>query len=418
MNAPFEFPKELHSPIPRELPERFAGCRSKRTIRNVGLVGLSAGFLFAFLSLLPASSVSDALPILRYMGLISLVTTTLGFGALIASIIHRGDARYLTHGIAARAKITSISCNASHIHNGMVSRRAFDVGVEIEKYETGPPIARVIRVFDMESAKALRHELTLQVGQWTTVVYLKSDFEKTLKLYDCLDFHEELPIRERADVVKSSLTANIVGGLAIAGLFALLFFNIWAMNRFDPIGGIPWSGIAVIGGISAVLGVAELLVLLRAAKSDRTSTHQMMDDDGTVHEVETNDPPMGIGIKCLLTFGVFLMPMIMGCGLAGALNTWFDGSEGKIEMVEVTKAESKIHRGIYQTYTLNLTLTDRDDTHHPINVDAETYYQVCEKAAEQGIELDQWGRNAGIMIQANIKPGAFGWPWVSGLVTE
>ena len=49
---------------------------------------------------------------------------------------------------------------------------------------------------------------------------------------------------------------------------------------------------------------------------------------------------------------------------------------------------------------------------------AATYANVCQLADEQGVDLSPWGDEGGLLVLAEVKQGAFGWPRIGRLLTD
>ena len=377
-------------------------------MRRASIIGCVVGLVLALLSLIgPIREMGMTFLPLAYLDVIGLIVLGMGFLFLFASLFYKGDQKYLTHGVPMPAQVLSVVRVPVSMHNGTVARRAFEVLLSIYKYEGLAPIARNVRVHEMSDEASKKYELDFDPGDWVTGIYLQNDFDNSLTIYECLDFHPDQGLRRPDGYQPDGIVKTTAAILAIVGFIFSMFWMIWATDRYEMIDGMSASGHYAVAGATAVLGTI-MCVLIHIFTKPKPEVHgKSISRNGEIVDVEYADVPFKGRFRVLAFLGCFLMPAALLGSVAKSMNANLDDSRGKFVDATVIDLECTTMKMIYRSYKLRLNLEDEDNRFgRSVGTDPETY---ADFAVASLTNPDPEGE---LPCKVEIGEGAFGWPWI------
>jgi hypothetical protein len=325
----------------------------------------------------------------------------------LSSLVRRGPYRYFTQGVPLPARIVRLELRTTLIVNGQPSTYGFAALTEFRNPETGQIVYTETKSKDFSAA--LKNGLTTsyRVGDYVTAAYLDSDPVGSLQLYGFLDLKPGLGLVKRDQAKEDSPLKIILLVGVIFLFFGVLFWNVYAYSRYEPIefafseGVVPFviGSVLLGGGLLGFLawqGVAE-----RKNAADRNRRARESGEAVEV-EVELDQKNAWFGVHGLL-MGLIL---IAGAILMGGLtmlcwcftaNAVLDRSPAEPRLVKIGDMIMTTHSGIFREYTIEYQFAEdiRNDTTRKL---LSTPGQMMEFETDAGV--------------AQVRPGHFGWPWV------
>lgn len=405
--ADFAFEPEFAAPPPRTISERARQGRfeqnQKRTLRCLlafGVVSLAIGELPILkqwgMFLLP-------LAYLSWLGLAAIVFWAIG---CVKRAVVSGPYRYLTHGIPLAARVTDLVKAPAVIHNGQATHYAFTALFEFRDPLSGELKCQraMSRQFFAGSRNAF--STSFKVGDYVTAVYLPGKYPKSLQLVGFLDLIPELglvrrqPLLGKGDLWKAPLMAA-----AIAGIFFMLFWNVYAYEAYQPIDfdhrNAMWP---MIGGAAIwtlfFLGGTWIHYRRQQQKAEERNAAALANGEAIELGAESFWGQKGfqaLFLKLVLLFGC------LGLGAGTTLcwcftaNAWLDDSQPEMKRVEIRGLLTKTHNHIFREYIVEYQFPDA--------VDPREYSTTPERLVAF---VNPFGA-------AELHEGRFGWPWVKAL---
>jgi hypothetical protein len=236
-----------------------------------------------------------------------------------------------------------------------------------------------------------------RVGDWVPVVWLPGKFKETSQIYDFLELTPEASL-ERGAATKLPLWQMLSVVVAVPLLFFILFWNVYAIGRFDPLdfdyvrdGKIPFA----IGG---TFGLAlATLIWLSLRKKRRAIDAKNVESMSMGEAIELHHQPGAIrwyGLAALIVAGSILLgglTLLCWCFTANAL---FDTSPRKQVPVEITEMIMETHSFLFREYKLKYSRPGKKKDDSLLTTPGH---------------LDQFVAPVGV---AQVREGWLGWPWV------
>ncbi|MEM7357307.1 MAG: hypothetical protein AAF657_41210, partial [Acidobacteriota bacterium] len=240
--APFEVPAtyalepELQAAVPRPKPSWVAQGRLAREQRSNKNILLATGLICLVFSRVPF--IELLAPYILPLGYLSWI----GIGSLllggVLQLVHAfvpGRYRYLRDGVPLVVRIVELIKAPSSIVNGEAVQHAFTATVDFEDPQTGEVMGGQLQSSGFASSQKDTTGCSYRVGDYVTALYLPGKYPKTLQLYGFLDLKPDLGLVRREAKTSGSFWKSVGQALALAGFFFVLFWNVYAFQRFQPI---------------------------------------------------------------------------------------------------------------------------------------------------------------------------------------
>ena len=410
--GPFEPPSEgvlepeWADAAPRPIPPEFRKGRHAKRHQRAVWGFLAAGLLCVLCGLLPIMRLWGLffLP-LAYLTWIGIGCAVLAAGASLSSLVRRGPYRYFTQGVPLPARIVRLELRTTVVVNGQPSTCGFVALIEFRSPETGQIVYTETKSKDFSAT--LKNELTTsyRVGDYVTAVYLDSDPVGSLRLYGFLDLKPGLGLIKRDQTGEDSPLKIILLVGVIFFFFGILFWNVYAYGRYEPIeftsaqGVIPFAiGAVLLGG-----GLLGLLAWQGASEKKKTAERNRRAQElGEAVEVELDQKHAWFGVQGLLISLILIAGAILLGGLTMlcwcfSANAMLDRSPAEPRLVQIGDMIMTTHSGIFREYTIEYQFPE------DIRADA------TRKLLSTPGHMMQFETDAGM---AQVRPGRFGWPWV------
>ncbi len=398
----YRFEPELQETPPRHVPEEFRHspyfARQRKT--SVGLIvgGLLCA-AFGQSSILKEWGLY-VLP-LAYLSWIGCGLLVFGAGAWLSSKIRRGPLQYVEEGIPVVARIRELVLRPTAVINGQVSTYAFSATLEYRDPETGALMAKQVDSRTFSSSAKDKYRTSYRVGDYVTAVYLKSNPGKTLRLYGFLQLRADLGLLRTEAVRPAGPLKTALGVTALFGLFFILFWNVYAFSKYEPLE-IAFAQAAVpVGAGALVLGGGLLAFLgLRQARARRETAarNERAMAAGEAVELETRKRGLfgahGLLLTLLITAGSLLiggLTVLCWCYTANAL---LDTSKPEFRPVQIVEFWTTTHSFLFREYQIEYRVEGETKTRKLLSTPAHMrQFRIRQATAE-------------------IHAGRFGWPWV------
>lgn len=401
----YAFEPELTTPPPRPIPPELRQGRHATKQRRVA---------WGFLTAAVVCGLASQLGIVRTWGLYLLPLQYLHVAALICVLVavitflvaryRRGPYVYVEEGIALIARVRALELRPTMIMNAQPAAYQFLAEIEYADPETGEVV--LAEVLSNEFSAALKDRLTtsFHVGDYATAVYLPQDPERTLRLYGFLDLRPELGVVLREGATETGALTIALTVAAAFGIFGVLFWNLYALQRYGPV---TWTwGLAIPFAIGAVMLGGGLLAWLawQTVRIERQRAERNAEAAGGPIEPPAVAKPswfgaQGLFLAIIMAAGALLLGGSTALCWALTANAWFDDSLPQFRPVRIEQFVETTHSLIIRDYTIEYRFVDDDAEKH-------TFLTTPE-------EIDQFGAPIGV---AEVRAGRFGWPWVRSLV--
>jgi hypothetical protein len=405
--AGYAFEEELQGPAPRPRPDLLRQGRYASKQRTSAWALLVSGALMAALGALPAVQTMGLyfLP-LAYLTWIGLVVLAFGGVAFVLNALRPGPYRYVEEGVPIVARIQALRLVPSLMHEGQATRYRFDALIEYPDPETGELATAEVQSTDFMADS--RHGLTtsFRVGDYVTAVYLPHDPAKTLRLYGFLDLRPNLGLVRRDGAPPSSPAKTLLGVVAIASFFVVLFWNVYAFGRYQPVQ-VPFATGAVVGAVGAV-GLGGLLLWSLWAnqrklrrKRDERNAEAIARGEAIEPEIGRKRGPFGnfgLFVTAILLFGSLMLGGATFFCWAATANAWLDRSAPTRRPVVIDEMVEVTHKAIFREYKIKYHFADDPQAKHEF-LSNPSHMETFD----------------GPLAVAEVGAGAFGWPWVKDI---
>lgn len=409
--AGFAFEEELLGEPPRPRLALLKRGRHAQAQRSVITGLVVAGLLCWVLGLLPIVQTWGLyfLPF-AYLSWIGLGILVLTVGAFLKHRFGRGPYRYVEEGVPVVARILFMELRPTAIVNAQTTTYRYFALIETINPDSNVPRLSEVSSNDLQGGAKDRLSTSYRVGDYATAVYLPHDPEKTLRLYGFLDLRPNLGLVPAGPALESEAKSGplkaLVVVVSVVGILGILFWNIYAMGRYQaielsaaqvapPIA----AGALILGG-----GLAILLALgVARTRRDRAERNERAAALGQPIEAEPAGKRGSFG-----EHGWFLgLIIIAGCFLMGGLtvfcwcltvNALLDTSPAKRRPARIVNMVSVTHRGIFREYKVEYQFLDTPGKHDFLSSPAHM------------------ARFHAPIAVAEVHDGRLGWPWVKELV--
>ena len=391
-------PDELVGDPPRDVPDAISdGSLAKKPFRSF-TIGLSlAGVLISL----------SAVPFVEILSLYILPLGCLGWiglavgGLSLLSLVFRGEYEaakaYVVDGHAAHAQVKILAKVPKLVMNGQTTHYAIDAVIAVVDPDTGEPVLRGVQSKDISSGMKDKIHARFRVGDFVPVVWMPNKFDETLQVYDFLELTTDASLDRTA--ATSPLWQIILGIIAIAALFCALFWNVYALGRYEPLEFEYGQDGAISLGIGACVGVlclAGVLWYQRTLRQRLREKNETALQTGDAIELEAN-----VGLLSKWFFSIVIAAgAILMCSLTSMMWAWtanavFDKSQPREELVQVNDMIMVTHSFIFREYKLEYELGEEE---HSLLTTPEHLARIEVPFAV-----------------ARVRSGAFGWPWVESI---
>ncbi len=240
--ADSSFEEEWLTPAPRSFDKKaFQGTYELDQKLKVGF-SLVTGAMFIGASLLPAvQNASLYLPILSWLMGLGVASVLLGAFLQWKSGGATGPYQYLRNGVPMLVRIRQILTIRNS--SGENDRFRYQLSFDYPDPLTGESIIRTNDSTEMNSETFQEVELTYQVGDYVTAVYMPEAKEETLKLYGLLGLRKDLGLINRVERSPEFARDAQMGCVIIWCVFGILLWGVFVLFRYWPIA-VDWGGMS------------------------------------------------------------------------------------------------------------------------------------------------------------------------------
>lgn len=407
--ADFQFEPEFRYPPPRTIPAEVRQgpyCRKQQRI----LIGwFVASLVLAACSLLPIVQVWGLylLPLqyLHWGAAGALVFTGIGW---IRYIFGHGPLVYIGKGTPLVVRIAALFPRTKLVAEGVSSTEYVAV---LQHYHprTGEVVFSTTSCLVPDSAKD-NVTVSYRVGDYVTAVYLKTNFEKSLRLYGFLNLRPNLGIIPATKAKECSVLQLVSGIVCIGGLFFLLGWDCYAFSKYEPVEisiREHWLPFA-IG--AATLGLGLIAFIAYAVRKDRakpeSGNQQAVAEGGGIETPSSRKFVLlghGLITGVVFLFGAILLGGGTMLGWAFTLNAWCDSSPAELRPIHVREMWMKTHNFVFRNYTIEYEFAG-DPAQKKRELLTTPWHMVAFGGARTGA--------------AHVRKGFLGWPWVETLTPD
>jgi hypothetical protein len=398
----YRFEPELQETPPRHFPEEFRNSPYFVRQRNAMVGLLVAGVLCVAFAQLPILHEWGlyVLP-LAYLNWIGTGLLVLGAASWITSKQRRGPIQYVEEGTPLVARIRELVLRPTAIVNGQPTTYAFSALIEYREPETGALVEKQVDSRGFSASAKDKYRTSYRVGEYVTAVYLKSNPAKTLRLYGFLEIRPDIGLlttraAEPPSVLKTGLSVG-----AIFGLFGLLFWNVYAFSKYQPLeltferaaAPVVVGGLVVGGGLIAWLAVRQA-----RARRDLAARNEKAIAAGEAVELEARKRGLFGAHGLLMTMVIGAGALLLGGGVVlcwcFTANAMFDTSKPELRPVEIVEFWSTTHSFLFREYEIEYRFPGETQSR---------------KLLSSPAHMHQFRSRQGV---AEIHAGRFGWSWI------
>lgn len=267
-----QLPPELIGPPPRELPEAFHHGRVAETRQKSFWVAMLSGGACAALALLPfVKTLGLYILPLAYLAWIGVGICAIGVWAYLYASDYRKARKYVELGDAAFGHVAALTKVPGTVVNGQTTTKKFLAHLELRRPLTGEATETTVTSAEFPAQGSENVSTRFRVGDWVPVVWLPGEFDSTLQVYDFVEAMPESGLLRSKQ--QQSLWMTLLQVTLAVAFFFILFWNIYAFGKFQPIefGFRDAIGPIIVGGI---LGLAVEVILYLQAVRDAKRVEQ------------------------------------------------------------------------------------------------------------------------------------------------
>ena len=401
----YRFEPELQETPPRHVPQEFRNSPFFTRQRNTIVRIMVAGVLCVAFGQLPiVKNWGLYLLPLAYLNYIGSGLLVLGAGAWISSKTRRGPIQYVQEGIPLVARIRDLVLRPTAIVNGQPSTYGFSATIEYRDPQTGALVSTKADSRSFSASAKDKYRTSYRVGEYVTAVYLKSNPAKTLRLYGFLELRADLGLLRAESAQPPGLLKTVLGVSAIFALFVVLFWNVYAFSKFQPLemtfaqaaAPVGVGGVALGGGFLTWLGLRQA-----RARRELTARNEEAVAAGEAVELEARKRGVfgahGLLMTLLLGFGALLLGGVIVLCWCYTANALLDTSKPEFRPVEIVEFWSTTHSFLFREYEIEYRFPGENQTRKLLSTPAH---------------MRQFRTRAGV---AEVHTGRFGWSWVKAL---
>jgi hypothetical protein len=389
---------ELAGPPSRQAPDALyegpLAVRRKRALYGC----FTAGAICVALAPLPfVKTMAIYFLPLGYLLWIGLALAVLGTVAYVLASELRKVRRYIEVGEVGLARVVDLVKAPVLIYNGVPSMYAFLARLELpnESGELGHVDVQS-RQFSADAKD--RVHTPIRVGELVPVVWLPGKKETTVQIYDFLEAtNEHALVRERRSE-SASLARLLATIAAMILLFFVLFWNLYAFGRYQPLefdfARQIWAPFGVAAGIVTFGLILGLRSHLRKNRLKNEQNAQALASGEAVEAPATWDWRTRALMLFVALPGLYLLAgltLLLWCFTANSL---LDNSPPQRVPVQITEMTQTTHNFLFRHYDMKFRRLGEEKDHSMLTTPEH---------------LDQFVLPVGMAV---VRQGRFGWPWV------
>jgi hypothetical protein len=403
----YRFEPELQETPPRHVPEEFRNSPYFVRQRN-GIVGLVvAGALCVGFGQLPILKEWGlyVLP-LAYLSWVGIGLLVLGAGTWISSKARRGPIQYVEEGIPLVARIRDQVLRPTMIVNGQPSAYVFSAAIEYRDPVTGALVEKQLDSRSFSTSAKDKYRTSYRIGDYVTAVYLKSNPDKSLRLYGFLELRPDIGLLRKEAGQPPSLLKTVLAVTALFGFFGVLFWNVYALSKYEPLD-LTFSQAAwpvAVGGV--VLGGGVLVWLGRRqarTRREMAARNEKALAAGEAVELETKKQGLfgshGLVLSVVIGLGGLLLGGVIVLCWCFTANALLDSSKPEFRPVQIVEFWSTTHNFLFREYQIEYRFPFEKQTRKLLSTPAHMRQLQSGQAV------------------AEVHAGRFGWPWVKTLAS-
>ncbi len=408
--ADYVFEPELRNPTPRQIPDEIYAGPYYRTRRNTYVCVIFIAAFFLLCGRFPIVGVWGLyfLP-LAYIDWIALGMAAIASCQWFYLRLVKGPLKYIEEGIPIVGRIAAPPLlKVTQLHNGVPTVYGYSVFVEYRDPTTKEQ-KQLSTTHTISAHQVSRKRLTYTLGEYVTLVYLRSNPEKSLRLYGLLGLRSDLGI-VNAEREETSLIKKL--GF-ITAFFALFFGLAWDGYAFGKYGPLELTlrqhlpvfifGAIALGGI--FFGVISWDFKKSRSRLEERNREAAKTGGAVQIPYRKKYGLFGLG---LLPSVLFFLGAVLLCGgtvlcWAFSLNAMCDSTAAHLRPVKILNMVSVTHGGVFREYKIEYAFAD-----DPIG-------EKNEMMSTPWHMLSLIGRGEG---NAHVRGGYFGWPWVETITPK
>lgn len=393
---------ELQLPPPRPVPAAFGRGRYATARRRQAVILLVIAALCFSLSAWPLVERWGQffLP-LAYLDWIGFGLLAIAAAVALPVLLRRGPYRFFIHGTPSAARIVDLALVPTRVVNGQEAE--FRYVAAISRHDAQGQL--VLAETRSDPISPLRNELTActyRVGDYVTALSLGAGAREKLRLYGFLGLVPGVGLVPKHR--QKSLAAVLGSVLLGAAIFFILFWNVWAFSRYEPIAfeleQFLWpalAGAVLIGGGVLVA----MFVNQRRVEARREARNRAALAAGEAIEAAPgkrgwfgNHGPI---LAATLLLGAPLLGAVIAICWALSANALLDRSPPVPTPAYLVEMSQTTHYLIFRTYTISYLLSGDDEPQDFLS---------------DPRHMDLFDSPQAV---ATVRAGRFGWPWVEDL---
>jgi hypothetical protein len=398
----YRFEPELQGTPPRHVPDEFRNSpfyvRQRNTI--VGLL-LSGVLCIAFGQLHIVKAWGLYVLPLAYLSWIGAGLLLFGVVGWISRKVRRGPIQYVEEGIPLVARIRELVLRPTTILNGQTTAYAFTAAIEYRDPDNGTIVEKQLNSRDLSASAKDKYRTSYRVGEYVTAVYLKSNPAKTLRLYGFLELRPDLGLVRIEATQPPSLLKTVLGVSAVFAIFGLLFGNVYAFSKYEPLD-LTFAQTATpmgVGGIILGGGLIAWLALRQArSRSELAARNEKALAAGGAVELEARKRGLfgahGLIMTLVIGLGALMLGGVIVLCWCFTINALLDKSKPEFRPVEIVEFWSTTHSFLFRDYQIEYRFPGEEKTRKLLSAPAH----MVKFRARHGI--------------AEVHAGRFGWPWI------
>ena len=402
----YRFEPELQETPPRHVPEEFRNSPYFIRQRNAMVGAIVAGILCVAFGQLPILKEWGlyVLP-LAYLSWIGVGLLVLGAVGWMSGKARRGPIQYVEEGIPLVARIRELVLQPTMLVNGQPTTYAFKAAIEYREPDTGALVTGQAESRGLSSSAKDKYRTSYRVGDYVTAVYLKSNPGKTLRLYGFLELRPDLGLLRAEAAQPPSLIKTVLGVTAVFALFGVLFWNVYALSKYEPLD-LTFAQAAVPVGVGGVVlggGLVAWLTLRQArARRELAARNEKAVAAGEAVELEARKRGLfgshGLLMSLVIGFGAVMLGGLVVLCWCFTANALLDTSKPEFRPVEIVEFWSTTHSFLFREYEIEYRFPGEHKTRKLLSTPAH---------------MRQFRSREGM---AEVHDGRFRWTWVKTLV--
>ena len=169
---------------------------------------------------------------LGYLDWIGIATCAIGVLLYVIARDYRKACRYIEQGEAGFGRVLQLVKTPTAFYEDRRQPMRCRTGPATHP-ESGEPCVREVRSRNFGSSQKDRVSTRFNVGDAVPIVWFPNQFDKTLQIYDSLEVMPEATLVRTES--PTSLVQILLGCVAVFGIFFVLFWNVYAFGRFEPL---------------------------------------------------------------------------------------------------------------------------------------------------------------------------------------